>query len=63
MTYNNVSHYCDEISRIMIFTQGTEENSTKARIYYKPEDIKGILHVVTDREKDRKMHNLKTSRL
>jgi hypothetical protein len=39
MTYNNVSHYCDEISRIMIFTQGTEENSTKARIYYKPEDM------------------------
>jgi hypothetical protein len=31
------------------------------KVYYKPEDIKGILHVVTDREKDRKMHNLKTS--
>ena len=39
MTYSNVSHYCDEISRIMVFTQGTEENSTKARIYYKPEDM------------------------
>ena len=31
------------------------------KVYYKPEDVKGILHVVTDREKDRKMHNLKTS--
>ena len=31
------------------------------KVYYKPEDIKSILHVVTDREKDRKMHNLKTS--
>ena len=31
------------------------------KVYYKPEDVEGILHVVTDREKDRKMHNLKTS--
>ena len=33
------------------------------KVYYKPEDVEGILHVVTEREKDRKMHNLKTSRL
>ena len=31
------------------------------KVYYKPEDVEGILHVVTDREKERKMHNLKTS--
>ena len=31
------------------------------KVYYKPEDVEGILHVVTEREKDRKMHNLKTS--
>ena len=31
------------------------------KVYYKPEDVEGILHVVTDREKDRKMHTLKTS--
>ena len=31
------------------------------KVYYKPEDVEGILHVVTDREKDRKKHNLKTS--
>ena len=28
------------------------------KVYYKPEDVEGILHVVTDREKDRKKHNL-----
>ena len=31
------------------------------KVYYKPEDVEGILHVMTEREKDRKMHNLKTS--
>ena len=31
------------------------------KVYYKLEDVEDILHVVTDREKDRKMHNLKTS--
>ena len=33
------------------------------KVYYKPEDVEGILHVVTEREKDRKMHNLKMSSL
>jgi len=30
------------------------------KVYYKPEDVESILHVVADREKDRKMYNLKT---
>ena len=33
------------------------------KVYYKPEDVESILHVVADREKDRKMHNLKMSSL
>ena len=37
MNYSNVTNHCDEICRIMTFTQGTEENSTLARIYYKQE--------------------------
>ena len=30
------------------------------KVYYKPEDVESILHVVADRDKDRKMYNLKT---
>ena len=47
--------------------QALRDNGTLAysqinrKVYYKPEDVEGILHVVTEREKDRKMHNLKTS--
>ena len=33
------------------------------KIYYKPEDVENILHVVAGRDKDSKMYNLKTSRL
>ena len=33
------------------------------KVYYKPEDVESILHVVADREKDRKMHNIKVSSL
>ena len=33
------------------------------KVYYKPEDVESILHVVADREKYRKMHNLKMSSL
>ena len=33
------------------------------KVYYKPEDVERILHVVTNRDKDSKMCNLKTSRL
>ena len=33
------------------------------KVYYKPEDVESILYVVADREKDRKMHNLKMSSL
>ena len=33
------------------------------KLYYKPEDVESIIHVVADREKDRKMHNLKMSSL
>ncbi len=33
------------------------------KVYYKPEDVKRILHVVADRDKDSKIYNLKTSRL
>ena len=33
------------------------------KVYYKPEDVEGILHVVTGRDKESKMYNLKTSRL
>ncbi|MBE6262104.1 MAG: helix-turn-helix domain-containing protein [Prevotella sp.] len=31
------------------------------KVYYKPEDVERILYVVTDRDKDRKTYNLKTS--
>ena len=30
------------------------------KIYYKPEDVESILHVVADRDKESKMNNLKT---
>ena len=30
------------------------------KVYYKPEDVERILHVVTNRDKDSKMCNLKT---
>ena len=33
------------------------------KVYYKPEDVERILHVVTNRDKDSKMCNLKTRRL
>ena len=33
------------------------------KVYYKPEDVESILHVVADRGKESKMCNLKTSRL
>ena len=33
------------------------------KVYYKPEDIKGILHVVAGRDKNSKMCNLRTSSL
>ena len=33
------------------------------KVYYKPEDVERILHVAAGRDKDRKMYNLKTSRL
>ena len=33
------------------------------KVYYKPEDVENILHVVAGRDKDSKMYNLKTSRL
>ena len=33
------------------------------KVYYKHEDVERILHVVTNRDKDSKMCNLKTSRL
>ena len=33
------------------------------KVYYKPEDVESILHVVADRGKEGKMCNLKTSRL
>ena len=33
------------------------------KVYYKPEDVECILHVVADRGKESKMCNLKTSRL
>ena len=32
------------------------------KVYYKPEDVERILHVVVDRDKDSKMYNLKTNR-
>jgi len=31
------------------------------KVYYKPEDVESILHVVAGRDKDSKMSNLKTS--
>ena len=31
------------------------------KVYYKPEDVERILHVVAGRDKDSKMSNLKTS--
>lgn len=31
------------------------------KLYYKPEDVESILHVVAGRDKDSKMSNLKTS--
>ena len=30
------------------------------KVYYKPEDVESILHVVAGRDKDSKMYNLKT---
>ena len=33
------------------------------KVYYKPEDVESILHVVADRDKESKMNNLKTSSL
>ena len=33
------------------------------KVYYKPEDVESILHVVANRDKNSKMCNLKTSRL
>ena len=33
------------------------------KVYYKPEDVESILHVVAGRDKDSKMRNFKTSRL
>ena len=33
------------------------------KVYYRPEDVESILHVVADRGKESKMCNLKTSRL
>ena len=33
------------------------------KIYYKPEDVDSILHVVASKDQDSKMYNLKTSRL
>ena len=33
------------------------------KLYYKPEDVESILHVVAGRDKESKMCNLKTSRL
>ena len=33
------------------------------KVYYKPEDVDSVLHVVADRGKESKMCNLKTSRL
>ena len=33
------------------------------KVYYKPEDVESILHVVADRDKDAKKYNLKTSSL
>ena len=33
------------------------------KVYYKPEDVERILHVMAGRDKDDKMYNLKTSSL
>ena len=33
------------------------------KVYYKPEDVGQILHIVVGRDKDDKKYNLKTSRL
>lgn len=33
------------------------------KLYYKPEDVESILHVVAGRDKDAKKYNLKTSSL
>ena len=33
------------------------------KVYYKPEDVKSILHAVADRVKECKTYNLKMSRL
>ena len=33
------------------------------KVYYKPEDVESILHVVAGRDKDNKMYNLKMSSL
>ena len=33
------------------------------KVYYKPEDVGQILHIVVGRDKDAKKYNLKTSRL
>ena len=30
------------------------------KVYYKPEDVEQILHIVAGRDKDSKMYNLKT---
>ena len=30
------------------------------KVYYKPEDVENILHVVAGKDKDSKMYNLKT---
>jgi hypothetical protein len=33
------------------------------KVYYKPEDVESILHVVAGRDKDSEMYNLKTNSL
>ena len=33
------------------------------KVYYKPEDVESILHVIAGREKECKMYNLKTNSL
>ena len=33
------------------------------KVYYKPEDVENILHVIAGREKECKMYNLKTNSL
>ena len=49
--------------------QTVRQNGTLAysqiehKVYYKPEDVVRILHVVADRHKESKMYNLKKSRL